>query len=85
MLGSDLMKKSPLIRAGACTLGLSARCLASRSAGAALALVRPSVPNLVVTLCQGAVFGHLLSKIIKVPLISESVHVFPPYGKSSVF
>ena len=32
-----------------------------------------------------AVFGHLLSKIIKVPLISESVHVFPPYGDSSVF
>ena len=47
------MKKSPVIRAGACTLGLSARCLASRSAGAALALVRPSVPNLVVTLLSG--------------------------------
>lgn len=41
------MKKSALIRAGACTLGLSARCLASSSAGAALALVRPCVPHLV--------------------------------------
>ena len=54
-LGSNLMKKSPLIRAGACTLGLSARCLASSSAGAALALVRPCVPHLMVAVLSSLV------------------------------